>query len=687
MAYQPIYALPGICKANSDYASGSQQGQGQGRIAYGRYRDGDKVRFAEGFPEKIGGWTQALSSVLTGIARGMRDWRDNSQNIRLAIGTHLKLYYYDINGFTDITPYRGILTGTLSNPVSTTNNSTTVSIAHTAHGLSTGDYVTLTAASSFNGVLVAGVYVITVTDANDYTIVVTSAATGTGSGGGGNVTYTYYRVTLTNPFTTTISSAVVTVTHANHGAVNNDFVFIAGASAVGGLTLAGEYQIGSVSANTYAITASSNATSSATGGGTPTVQYDINSGQQDTIVAFGYGTGGYGQGGYGQTGSTGVTLQARTWSLWNYGQQMMASPAGGGLYVWDPTIAGRAQPLYNAPATMLAMFITPERFIVALGITGTLMQLAWCDQNSSTTWVSLVTNTANSGRTIQGGSYLVGGIPVRDGVSMFWTNTKAFTLSYTGDFLVYRNETVGDGAGLIGPLAATELGGVAYWMGDADFWSWNGGTSPLPSDDIRDFVFTTKSGFPGYNSSQTAKFWARTVRNKKEVWFYYCSAASTEIDRYVIFHADQQCWSTGTITKTSGVDKGLYATPMSVDTTGLLYTDETGTDANGAAIDSFIVLSPTDMQAGEYDNDISGFLADFQRITGTVNFTALARRYPNDADSTDGPYAVTGAGSSARADTRLNGKMVGWKLESNAIGGDYRIGVVRVDLQAGGQRQ
>lgn len=682
MSLMPLYFVPGVCKVNSAYAGQQQFGFSEGRYGKGRFIDMDGSRFVAGFPEKVGGWSAATSSLLTGVARGMRDWRDNSQNIRVAIGTHLKLYYYSLGTLTDITPWRGILTGTLTNPLSTTNGSATVTVAHTAHGLVTGDYVMLTTGSSVGGITPAGVFnPITVVDANTYTFVNSAAATGTVSGGGGTVSYTYYRVTLSGPFTTTSGSKTVVVAHTAHGANPNDFVTIAGASAVGGLTLSGEYQIQSTSANTYTISAASAATSGATGGGSPNFQYDINSGNQDASAAFGYGTGTYGGNGYGTTGSTSVLLACRTWSVWNYGQQLIASPSGGAIYVWDPGIGGRAYPLYNAPTTNFAVIVTPERFVVALGIAGSAMEIAWADQLDYTDWTSSATNTANSGRQIAGGAYMVGGIPVRDGVTLFSSNDTVFTLTYTGDNEVYSDAQAAQQAGFIGPLAAVVFGGNAYWMGISDFWVWNGVAQKLPSDDIRDYVFRD------INLTQSAKFFARTIGAKNEVWFYYCSSSATEIDRYVIYHTDQGCWSIGNRSITSAIDMGLYPTPMSTDASGNVYNDETGTDANGSALDSYVTFGPLDISSGDRWLDYFAFVPDFERVSGNVSLDVLTRTYPNDADTVDGPYTIAANDSTPRIDLRGSCKMIGFKLESNVVGGDFRLGLQRVEAQPGAARR
>ncbi len=682
----PIIALPGVCKVNSAYSNSIQAGSAGGKPAVGRYTDMDGTRFVAGMPEKLGGWTTALGTAITGTPRGLKDFRDYSQNVYLGIGTSKKLYYLLNSVLTDITPLRGILTNTLTNPLTTTSGSATVSVAHTAHGLSTGDYVKLVTGTAIGGIQPAGIFVpITRTDANNYTFVNISAATGSVSGGGGTVTYTYYRVTVATPLSTVINTPTVTVAHTAHGAGVGDYVTITGASAIGGITPSGNVMVATVpNANTWTFTWTSNATSTVNNaGGSPNFQYEITIGLTDAATTSGYSTGTYSSGGYSQSSAVGVTTPPRVWALSKYGQQLLASPIGGTIYIWDPTVGGRAYPLYNAPTSILWTFVTPERFVFALGSsTSNLMQIQWPDQNDYTNWTAAATNTANNGRTLQEGSYLVGGISPRDGVSLAFSNTAAYTFNYTGDNYVYTSNIAGTGCGLISPLSITSLSGVAFWMGYTEFWMWNGTVQPMPSDDIRDFIFTN------INQAQSYKFCAGTNIAKKEIIFFYVSAASSEIDKYVIYHIDQNCWSTGTVLqRTSWIDRGLFSVPIATDASGYIYNQETGNDNNGMNLDSYIVFNPTTVAKGERNMDISAFFVDFERQTGSVSLTVNAQTYPQDTATAFGPYTIASDDTTPRIDLRVGAKMVGFKLESNVVGGDWRLGMPVVEGQIAGARR
>ena len=84
-------------------------------------------------------------------------------------------------------------TGSLgTNPFSVTEDSPTVTVTHTSHGLSVGAFVTFSNASVFAGINVNSEYVVaSVVNANTYTFTHTANADSTTSGGGASVSYSY----------------------------------------------------------------------------------------------------------------------------------------------------------------------------------------------------------------------------------------------------------------------------------------------------------------------------------------------------------------------------------------------------------------------------------------------------------------------------------------------------------------
>lgn len=662
---------PGVVKSNSEYA------------VPGRYTDAQWVRFVAGFPQKKGGYESAIDDALTGLCRNVKVWRDNSEVARAAFGTHSKLFVLTQGTLTDVTPLRGRTTGALTDPISTTSGSSTVMIDHTAHNQQVGDWVTLTAASAVGGLTIAGNYVIkTVPTADSYTIDAGSDASSTAGPGGGSTSYTYFRKLLgSNPIATTLGSTKVTITDAANTTTEGDTVIISGATAVGGLTLSGSYIIETATTNAYTVDAGSAAASTATGGGSSViVQNEISVGLGNTAQGHGWGVGSYGNSFYGTPRTTSVTLILRVWSLHAYGEWLLASPRGGGLYVWDPTVGGRAIGLYRAPTELLGFFVTAERYIVALGKDGDSLKLGWPDQTDPTAWTATTSNTANESRRIAGGNYIVAGSEVRNQTSLIWTDTAAFLHQWRADNYVFTTAKLADFCGLIGPNAFTVLGEAAWWIGsNKQFWKWDGALSIVQSDDIADWFFAN------VDLEQSAKIVMGSIAEFNELIILYQEIGSDEINRYLLYNILDGTWSVGELARTAWVDKTLFTYPIAVDADGGVWNHEAGVDGDGAAIEATLTAAPLDADEGEENLDIMGFLPDFERLTGSLSLYVLTRNRAMETPSEDGPYTISSVGDAI--DLRSSGKMVGFRLASNVVGGNFRIGLCRVDAQTAGSRR
>jgi len=620
----PLSPPPGICFSAANYAAGKDlayisTGAGSFRSGQGRWANSYNMEFVAGFAQKIAGWMQAIATPMEGIPRAAKSWRDSNAIARMGIGTTTHLYSWLSGVATDVTPLRTLAQGNLTNALTTTLNSPVIAVADSNQMLVNGDWVFISAGTTIGGVQPNGWFSVSGRTATGYNITLAVDATSAVSNGGGTIAYQYPRVTLTNPFSTQINLPTVTVTHAAHGALAGNFVVFSGASAVGGLTINGEYQIVSIiDNNTYTITAGTNATSTASGGGSVSVIYLIQIAQVTSSAAPVWGATGIVWGNPGGWGTNSAFLASSPdgWTLDPYGSQLLACPVGGTIYVVDTLYGGRAYPLLNAPTSINAMFVTPERFVVALGVGTNDMQMAWSDQLDYTQWTALPTNTANSGRTLVGGAYLVGGIAVSNGISLIFTDKCAFAMNYTAGQEIYSTPRVGDNCGLLSPWGVCVEGGIAFWWSDQDWWTWNGSVQALPSDDVRASVFQPNPTQTGINRQQLGKVCAVLNRAKRQVRFYYPLENAGENNAGMIYHYDQQCWSPLAFGRSAGDDTKLLPTPMSTDITGNLFYDETGVDANGAPLPCYIELAEIDLSNGGRNVDVFGFLPNFQTLVG-----------------------------------------------------------------------
>lgn len=582
----PLEIPPGLVRTNSPNA------------AKGRFTDGDKVRFINGFAEKWSGWSRLSVGPMVGKARGAMAWANIYGNTNVAFGTTLKLY--SLTGddtLTDRTPIRS--TGTYAN----------------------------------------------------------------------------------NPIATTASSAVVTITHTAHGADDGDYVTIAGATAVGGITISGEYRLTKIDANSYTVTHSATASSTATGGGAAvTYAYQINTGTEESVVGLGWGAGTWGSGTWGTPRTSGIIIELRSWSLREYANDLLASPSLKSLYLWEEATDARAELVSGAPSSIRAMFVTGERFIMALGTT-TPMTVQWPDVDDPTDWTASISNTANE-RTLQSGSKLMAGCSLADSVSMVWSDTSAYVFQYTGSDFIYDSRLVGTNCGLIAPLAFTNAVGVAFWIGPQNFYMYSGSVQIIPhSDDVKDFIFADM------NPDNIAKTWCIYDQKYNQVRWGYCSLGADEPDKYVDVDLAAYTWTTGTLDRTTGcLHRPSDASMLMVDSSGYIYSHGVGLDANGSAMESYVTYGLYALANGENTVDVMGVIPDCKRQTGTLDFEIYTRERPNSTTNFD-EATVSIAETDVIGDTRVSGRHFGLTVRSNEVGGDYRLGIVSLETQSAGARR
>lgn len=693
MSNVPLSYLPGVCKVDSAYTDSLKSSYVNGRAATGRFTDMQWMRFNAGLPEKIVPFHYfGLYNNSPSIPRKLKDWRDNNSNVYLGVGAADSLNVITstfIGGTfalltnTDITPLRYITTGTLTNPFTTTNSSSTFTVTSTANNLALNDWVQLVGTTAVAGVTIANSYSVNGTGANTFNFNAVGTANATQTAVGGVVTYGFPHAQLTNPFITTLGTNLVTVLHTAHGAGQGDKIYWTGGTNFAGLTLsAGTTTINSIlGTNSYNIFANgTGATANGTGGGSPIFSYGITFQSLSNFKSPGM------------------------WQASPYGQQLLASVPGASVYVYDPIIGGRAYPLYGAPASgVFGMFVTPERFVFILGnasASNPNLTVLWPDQSNYNTFTSTPANTANSGRTLQEGSYLVGGVSVRDGLSLVFTNTAVYQFQYTGDNNVYSSTLSGKNCGLIGPAAVAVMNNIAYWFSGGDFWIWNGQVQKIQSDDIRDYVVQDLDRANAYKCS------VGTNIKRSEVWFLYPSVTDNtgENTRYIIYHADQGCFSSGL---TDAVDLTPIKFFSAIDETPLFYNSMVADSFLGIGVmddnvnlyssntfynNASITFSPIDISKGDRNMDIFSVIPDLRSMlgnasTGDVDIYINIKDYPHNTEIANGPYLIDSG--TPRVDFRLSGKLVGFKIQDDlprslAL---WRLGTPRIEIQPSGARR
>jgi hypothetical protein len=517
-----------------------------------------------------------------------------------------------------------------------------------------------------------------------------------------------------NPFSTTNLSTTVTVTDAAGGYTNGAYVTFSGATAVGGLTLNGEYSITTIgtSTTTYTITASSAATSTAVGGGAAvSAAYQVNPGPEYAVPLAGWGAGAWGSGTWG-IGVTSVD-SLRIWNQNNFGQNLIFGPRGGALYYWDAATSLTTRGVLlsslsgasGVPLYQNFMLISDaSRFVIVFGtneLGDTIldpMLIRWSDQEDAVEWTPSITNQAGSVR-LSHGSRIVMALQSRQEI-LVWTDSALYSLQYLGPPYVWSSQLLADNISVVGPNAVAIASGVVYWMGVDKFYKYDGQSQTLRCD-LREYIFSD------INSAQYEQVFASTNEGFNELWFFYCSETATAIDKYVVYNYGEDIWYYGSMARSAWLDSGLRNYPLAATYNYNVVNHEQGVDdsATGTTlpIEAYITSSEFDIGDGHNFGFVWRILPDitFRGSTATSpQATMYLKPLQNSGSGYNNPESVGGSNNGAvtrtavipveqftgQINTRVRGRQMAFKIDSTALGVTWQLGAPRMDIRPDGRR-
>lgn len=506
-------------------------------------------------------------------------------------------------------------------------------------------------------------------------------------------------VTLgTDPITTVNTEAGITVAHTAHGFAVGDRVKISGSAAVNGITAAQintEFIIQTVpDANSYTVTTAGTATSSGTGGGSSVEDYaEIADGNCDAAYGFGYGGGKYGVGKYGVGKTFGTLLgKPRIWSFDLFGTTLVMTPGNGGkLYQWDGDTATAPTVVTNAPTQCNYVFVT-KNICVVLGADNVGNRIETSDQANLTTWTATAANKVFED-DIENARDFICHAPLET-MDVLFTDSQMYALRYRDDDLVFDIAPISQDVGIVGQNARAVRKNMIYWMSQNNFHSYNGGTIATLTGNteggyhpMRKYVFGNSDSpnvDENVNITQISKALCRVDISTDDVYFYYASEGSTEIDRYVMTSPTHGWWSYGSLERTAvEFPRKLFTYPVLADSSGTLYRHEKGLDAAGSAMGAYCETNYGMLGDGEYTVELNGLIPDFVQ-TGSAQATLYTKLYPQSAsETTHGPYALTP--TTERVHFTATAGVRKWRFSSSGTGTFFHMGRLRELVQPGGE--
>jgi len=703
MALKKLVLKPGVNRENTRYSN------------EGGWYESDKIRFRQGTPEKIGGWSRFSTYTFLGVCRSLWNWITLSNLNLLGLGTNLKFYLENGGGYNDVTPIRS--RATLSNPFVTVNASTTVTVTHASHGAINGDFVTFSNAAPVGGLDLNGEYQLTYVSTNSYTITSATAATSSVPGGGGGTTVQAlyqinvgleYEIPLTGwgaggwglgvwGYGSTSLASLRLWSQSNFG---EDLVV----SYNGSQIYYWDAQYG-VTPSTFTVTIASPAVVTATVSLANNSPVMLTNTGYPSALPTNLTTGTI----YYVTNSSGLIFNL---ALTAGGVAINTSGTQSGTHYILPNLIPISV-LYGAsdtPTIQNFVYVSDvSRFVFAFGCNdyGSAIQdpmlIRWSDQESVTQWTPSATNQAGSVR-LSHGSYLVTSIQTRQEIVVL-TDSAVYSLQYVGLPAVWSTQLLGDNISIISQNVVAQASGIVYWMGIDKFYFYDGRVQTLKCDLLR-YVYQD------INLSQNQQCFASTNEGFNEVWFFYCSTSSTVIDKYVVYNYAEKnatggmgVWYYGTMGRTAWLDSGLRNYPIAATYTKNLVNHEYGTDddetGTPVGITSYVSSSEFDIDDGDKFGFMWRMLPDltFSGSAASPTPQATFTFYPMQnsgsgtgtavagtvSELTGAQYTIT-AGFTGQIDTRVRGRQLIFKVGSTNLGTTWQLGATRIDIRPDGRR-
>tara|TARA_R100000149_G_C5879287_1_gene143753 strand:- start:2631 stop:4523 length:1893 start_codon:yes stop_codon:yes gene_type:complete len=527
-------------------------------------------------------------------------------------------------------------------------------------------------------------------------------------------------------FSASNGSSTVTITHSNHGAVENDFVVFSSAASLGGNVTAtilnAEHQVTRVvDSNSYEIVVSVTANSSDSGnGGSSTVaKYQINTGLNTQVGGTGWGASTWGRGTWGSAADIGTTLSLRLWSHDNFGEDLLINPRDSGIFLWDKS-SGTGTRAVELSTTGSGQTSVPQiakqilvsdkdRHVLAFGCDGfgasssatqgdgvqDPLLIRFSNQENAVEWYPTATNTAGDLRIGSGSTFITAKETKRE--ILVWTDTSLSSLQFIGAPLTFGITQLSGAITIMSPGAVAATEDVVYWMGKENFYVYAGQTQQLPCN-VKDTVFKN------FDFSQQDKVVSGVNSGFSEVWWFYVSDDNSEanegtgeIDKYVVYNYQEKVWYFGSLSRTAWLDRGVRNFPIAVGG-AYIYNHEIGFDDDGSAMTSFIESGPIDIGDGDKFVSVRRILPDLT-FTGSTDlsspqatFTVKSKNFPG-ADFNESPSGDAIRTASTPVETytnqlhvRTRGRSFAVRVESSSLGTRWRLGTPRIDIRPDGRR-
>ena len=403
--------------------------------------------------------------------------------------------------------------------------------------------------------------------------------------------------------------------------------------------------------------------------------------------------------GWGESSSTSASTGSniRLYSQDNWGEDLIFNVYDGTPFYWDKTLGltNRATSLASQSGasdvptiTRRIMVSGADRHVVCFGCNPRndteqdLLMVRWSSQEAPFMWTPKVDNTSGSQR-ISSGSEIISAQRTRQEM-LIWTDSNLHAMRFVGGDLVFSFSLIAGNVSILGPNTSVTIGDKVFWMDRENFYAYAGSVQVVPCTVLR-YVFDD------INLDQSFKFFAASNRMFSEVFWFYATADSTEIDRYVKFNYTEGTWDIGTLARTAWVDYSIHDNPRACGTSSdvnYVFIHESGDNNDGAAMTSFIESADFDLGDGEQFMFMQRLIPDIDitssNASASVDYIVKTRNYPGDSLATNSTNAVTS--STQQSFLRSRSRQAAIRIQSSTTNLAWTLGDLRLDLRPDGRR-
>ena len=328
------------------------------------------------------------------------------------------------------------------------------------------------------------------------------------------------------------------------------------------------------------------------------------------------------------------------------------------------------------------------------------MTVRWSDQENPYQWVPAVTNQAGE-FTLTNGSFIMGAKTTRQEI-LVWTDSALYSMQYLGAPYVWGFNVLMDNISIMSPNAMITVNNVTYWMGVDKFYMYSGRVETLPCS-LRQYIFNDLNRdqafqvFSGGNEAYNEVWWfyvsnssGGTTVDKyviynylDRVWYYGSMSRSAWLDSGIRQFPMAADYSNRILYHESSVDDNAGESTLPITA----YIQSSDFDIGDGHNFGFVWRILPDVNFnGSNVNGPSVTMTIKPRVNSGTPYGAADSPVVNSQDNFTLRNSYNIQEFTGQVYTRLRGRQMSFRIESDGLGVAWQLGSPRIDIRPDGRR-